>query len=388
MRKFIIYIIFALIAINLNAQSIIESNNQFGFEFYQEIKSNNNFVFSPASISSAFAMTYNGAQGNTFNEMAQVFHFNKNLSEFNTDYKNLFTLNENQKDFQFYNANSLWIQEGMEIKQNFLDVNKTYYGASLNLLDFKNDSEKSRITINNWVSEKTKNKINDLLNPSTIDNATRLVLVNALYFKGAWKKQFKKEQNTKDKFQVAKRDFIEADFMNTSVNTWYYQDNYAEIIDIPYSDDDYSLMIIVPKSYRKLKKLEKKLDQEYYNNYINHKEKKQIKLSIPKFNIKSDYDLGETLVKMGLKDAFTGNADFSGITEQEKLYISQAIHKATIEINEEGTEAAAATAVVMRKMSVMLDNVELKVDRPFIYILRNNQTNCIYFIGKVVNPNK
>ena len=388
MRKFIIYIIFPLIAINLNAQSIIESNNQFGFEFYQEIKSNNNFVFSPASISSAFAMTYNGAQGNTFNEMAQVFHFNKNLSEFNTDYKNLFTLNENQKDFQFYNANSLWIQEGMEIKQNFLDVNKTYYGASLNLLDFKNDSEKSRITINNWVSEKTKNKINDLLNPSTIDNATRLVLVNALYFKGAWKKQFKKEQNTKDKFQVAKRDFIEADFMNTSVNTWYYQDNYAEIIDIPYSDDDYSLMIIVPKSYRKLKKLEKKLDQEYYNNYINHKEKKQIKLSIPKFNIKSDYDLGETLVKMGLKDAFTGNADFSGITEQEKLYISQAIHKATIEINEEGTEAAAATAVVMRKMSVMLDNVELKVDRPFIYILRNNQTNCIYFIGKVVNPNK
>jgi len=388
MRKFIIYIIFALIAINLNAQSIIESNNQFGFEFYQEIKSNNNFVFSPASISSAFAMTYNGAQGNTFNEMAQVFHFNKNLSEFNTDYKNLFTLNENQKDFQFYNANSLWIQEGMEIKQNFLDVNKTYYGASLNLLDFKNDSEKSRITINNWVSEKTKNKINDLLNPSTIDNATRLVLVNALYFKGAWKKQFKKEQNTKDKFQVAKRDFIEADFMNTSVNTWYYQDNYAEIIDIPYSDDDYSLMIIVPKSYRKIKKLEKKLDQEFYNNYINYKEKKQVKLSIPKFNIKSDYDLGETLVKMGLKDAFTGNADFSGITEQEKLYISQAIHKATIEINEEGTEAAAATAVVMRKMSVMLDNVELKVDRPFIYILRNNQTNCIYFIGKVVNPNK
>ena len=119
MRKFIIYIIFPLIAINLNAQSIIESNNQFGFEFYQEIKSNNNFVFSPASISSAFAMTYNGAQGNTFNEMAQVFHFNKNLSEFNTDYKNLFTLNENQKDFQFYNANSLWIQEGMEIKQNW-----------------------------------------------------------------------------------------------------------------------------------------------------------------------------------------------------------------------------------------------------------------------------
>jgi len=388
MRKLIICIIFPLIAINLNAQSIIESNNQFGFEFYQEIKSNNNFVFSPASISSAFAMTYNGAQGNTFNEMAQVFHFNKNLSEFNTDYKNLFTLNENQKDFQFYNANSLWIQEGMEIKQNFLDVNKTYYGASLNLLDFKNDSEKSRITINNWVSEKTKNKINDLLNPSTIDNATRLVLVNALYFKGAWKKQFKKEQNTKDKFQVAKRDFIEADFMNTSVNTWYYQDNYAEIIDIPYSDDDYSLMIIVPKSYRKIKKLEKKLDQEFYNNYINYKEKKQVKLSIPKFNIKSDYDLGETLVKMGLKDAFTGNADFSGITEQEKLYISQAIHKATIEINEEGTEAAAATAVVMRKMSVMLDNVELKVDRPFIYILRNNQTNCIYFIGKVVNPNK
>lgn len=387
MKKFIISFIFPAFVFSLQAQNSIESNNQFGFDFYQKIKSNSNFVFSPASINSAFAMTYNGAAGNTFNEMAQVFHFNKDLSEFNTNYKNLFTINEKQKDFQFHNANSLWIQEGMNIQTNFLDVNKTYYEASLNMLDFIENAEKSRITINDWVSKKTHNKINDLLSPSSIDNATRLVLVNALYFKGSWKTQFKKELNTKEKFQVAKRDYIETDFMNASINTWYYQDKYAEIVDIPYSNDDYSLMLIVPKCYRKFKKLEKKLNLEIYNNFIAQKEKKRVKLSIPKFNIKSDYDLGETLVKMGLKDAFTANADFSGITEQERLYISQAIHKATIEINEEGTEAAAATAVVMRKTSVLLDNVELKIDKPFIYILRNNKTNCIYFMGKVINPN-
>ena len=387
MKKFIISFIFPAFVFSLQAQNSIESNNQFGFDFYQKIRTNSNFVFSPASISSAFAMTYNGAAGNTFNEMAQVFHFNKNLIEFNSDYKNLFTLDEKQKDFQFYNANSLWIQEGLEIEHDFLDVNKTYYEASLNLMDFIKNAEKSRITINDWVSKKTHNKINDLLGPSSIDNATRLVLVNALYFKGSWKKQFKKDHNTKENFQVGKRDYIETEFMNTSINTWYFQDKYAEIVDIPYSNDDYSLMVIVPKCYRKFKKLEKKLNFEYYNNFIAKKEKKQVKLSIPKFNIKSDYDLGETLIKMGLKDAFTSNADFSGITKQEKLYISEAIHKATIEINEEGTEAAAATAVVMRKTSVLLDNIELKIDKPFIYILRNNKTNCIYFMGKIVNPN-
>jgi len=387
MKRFIISFIFPVIILHVQAQNSIESNNQFGFDFYQKIRTNSNFVFSPASISSAFAMTYNGAAGNTFNEMAQVFHFNKNLIEFNSDYKNLFTLDEKQKDFQFYNANSLWIQEGLEIEHDFLDVNKTYYEASLNLMDFIKNAEKSRITINDWVSKKTHNKINDLLGPSSIDNATRLVLVNALYFKGSWKKQFKKDHNTKENFQVGKRDYIETEFMNTSINTWYFQDKYAEIVDIPYSNDDYSLMVIVPKCYRKFKKLEKKLNFEYYNNFIAKKEKKQVKLSIPKFNIKSDYDLGETLIKMGLKDAFTSNADFSGITKQEKLYISEAIHKATIEINEEGTEAAAATAVVMRKTSVLLDNIELKIDKPFIYILRNNKTNCIYFMGKIVNPN-
>lgn len=146
-------------------------------------------------------------------------------------------------------------------------------------------------------------------------------------------------------------------------------------------------MIILPKSYKKLKKIEKKLNNEYYNNYIQNREKRRINLSLPKFKIESEFDLNKTLSELGIKEAFTEAADFSRITSAEKLYISKVVHKANIAVDEEGTEAAAATAVMMRKTSVLLEDVDFIANKPFIYILRNNENNCIYFMGKIVNPN-
>lgn len=369
--------------------NIIESNNQFSFDIYQKLKSpNENLIFSPASITSAIAMTYVGAKSNTFDEISNTFYFNNDIDEFSKDYINLTDFSQKKKsDINFHNANSLWIQEDLKLNQEFLNINKQYFSSSVQFADFITEPEKSRLDINQWVEKNTNNKITDLLQPSSIDNTTRLVLVNALYFKGAWKDKFNKEKNTEDNFQIDKKDYVKTVYMNRYINSWYYSDKYSQIIDIPYSNESISLMIILPKSYKKLKKVEKKLNNEYYSNYIQNRKKRRINLSLPKFNIESEFDLNKTLSELGIKDAFTEAADFSGITSAEKLYISKVVHKANIAVDEEGTEAAAATAVMMRKTSVLLEDVDFIANKPFIYILRNNENNCIYFMGKIVNPN-
>ncbi|MDA3953343.1 MAG: serpin family protein [Bacteroidales bacterium] len=369
--------------------SIIESNNRFSFDIYQKLKKHDkNIIFSPASITSAIAMTYIGAKNNTFSEIGKTFYFNSDINTFSNDYKNLIIFKENDKSkLSLYNANSLWIQNELLINKDFLNFNKKYFLSSLHFTDFINDSDQSRLKINKWVEDNTNNKIKDLLQPNTIDHTTRLVLVNALYFKGAWLNKFREEDNTSENFQIDKKEFVKAVFMNAYINSWYYEDKYAQIIDIPYSDENISLMIILPKSYKKLMKIEKKLNYEYYNSYIQNKEKRRIFLSLPKFKVESEFNLNKTLNDLGIKDAFTSAADFTGITKAEKLYISQVVHKANITVDEEGTEASASTAVIMRKTLVLLENVDFKVNKPFIFVLRNNENNCIYFIGKILLTN-
>ncbi|HAF27469.1 MAG TPA: serpin family protein [Bacteroidales bacterium] len=372
-----------------NYTNIIESNNHFAFNVYHQLnKTGENLVFSPASISSAIAMTYVGAKNNTFDEIGRVFYFNKHIEDFSKDYHHLFSTYQDKKsDIQFYNANSLWIQENLKLNSEFLDINKKHFLSSLHYTSFIKEPEKSRLAINRWVEDNTKNKITNLIQPSAIDNTTRLVLVNALYFKGPWKDKFTKDKNIESDFQVGKKQFVKSVYMNKYITSWYYSDKNAQIIDIQYADEKTSLMIILPKSYRKFRKVERTLNYEYYSNYIQHKEKKRINLFLPKFNIESEFDLNKTLSDLGIRDAFSGAADFSGITSAEKLYISKVVHKANIAVDEEGTEAAAATAVMMRKTAVLLDEVEFNVNKPFIYLLRNTETNCIYFMGKVINPN-
>lgn len=390
MKKLFFILIMSAFMSNVHSQSIIESNNRFCFDIYQKIKQNENYIFSPASITSAMAMTYSGAKNNTFKEIGDVFYFNKDINEFNKDFSKLTEFNLIERsNLQFSNANSIWFEESLELNKQFLEVNKQFYSGSAYQENFITEPEKARNNINSWVEDKTNNKIKNLLKPSAITNETRLVLVNALYFKGPWDKQFNEKNNTIDDFQIRPEVFNKVTFMNTTLSTWYYEDKYAQIVDIPYSDSKFSLMIIMPKSFFKLRRFENKIfNYEYYMNYNANKVRKGVKLSIPKFDIESDFDLNETLIKMGVKDAFSGSADFSGITSKEQLVISNVIHKAKIIVNEEGTEAAAATAVIMRKTSMLLDEVKFKVNKPFIYILRNNENNCIYFFGKVVSPNK
>jgi len=388
MKKYILILVFLANVNLLFSQQIIESNNKFSFDIYKLLKNKNeNFILSPFSISSAMAMTYAGSKNNTLAEISNTFHFNKNLIDFHKDFNNLYGVNFNKKSkVQFYSANSIWINKNLKLKDDYLSNNKQYYSGTAYFQDFQNNPDESRININKWVEKNTNKKITNLLKSSDIDESTRLVLVNALYFNGSWEKQFKEEQNTLENFQVAKKKFEKKTFMNTTINSTYYEDKIAEVIDIHYSDARYSLMIIIPKSFKKMRKLEKNLSFEYYMQIDKQKINKRINLTLPKFNIETDINLNETLQGMGISDAFTSAADFSGITNQEKLYISNVVHKAKIEVSENGTEAAAATAIIMRKTAFISEHVNLKIDKPFIYILRNTQNNCIYFMGKIVNP--
>ena len=391
MKKLLILSLLSLLFIPVFSQqesNIINSNNHFSFDIYKKLKkSDKNLVFSPTSITSAVAMTYIGSKNNTLQEIRNTFYFNKNITDFSKDYKNLMFLDNKKNSVQFYYANSIWLQKGIKLNSDFSDINKKYFSSTLYQTDYIDNPEKSRIAINNWVEKSTNNKIKNLLQPLSIDNSTRLVLVNALYYKGAWKKKFNKNKNTIEDFQVGTRKFIETEYMNNAINTFYYNDKYSQIVEIPYTNLNVSLLIILPKSFKKIKKIEKNLNTDFYDMYINNRIRKRVSISIPKFNIESDFDLNKTLNDLGMKEAFTGTADFSGITNSEKLHISKVVHKANITIDEEGTEAAAATAVVMRKTSILLDEVILKINKPFIFMLRNTNTNCIYFMGKIVNPN-
>ena len=392
MRTGLIIISFLTILQSVFAQkesSIVESNNKFTFDIYQKLRKNNeNFILSPVSITSAIAMTYIGAKNNTFDEISNTFYFEKTKNKLCKDYNNLLKLNKKiNKNVSFYNSNSIWIQKNLEIDKVFLKLNKQYFSSSLHLTDFLNKPNNSRLEINKWVETKTKNKIKELIQVNTIDNSTRLVLVNALYFKAAWQNKFDKNKNTIENFQIGNRKYTKTNFMNRNISSWYFEDKYIQIVEIPYSGEDISLLIILPKSYRKFKKVEKKLIYEFYVNYMENKQTKRIKISLPKFKIDTEFNLNSTLFELGVKDAFTRAADFSGITNKENLFISNVVHKANIFVDEEGTEATAATAVMIGKTSFMREEVQISINKPFIYILKNNHNNCIYFIGKIENPN-
>ena len=388
MKRIFCIVLTSLASLAVFSQNgFIENNNQFSFKAYNLLKqSNDNFVFSPYSMSSAIAMTSIGARNVTKSEIINTFGFSSNLIDLGTSYYK--SQNSESKTKNLYNANSLWLDNTLKLNSYFIDFNSKYFSSAIKQTDFLKNVEESRLEINKWVETNTNNKIKDLLNSSSVDNTTRLVLVNAIYFKDSWKNKFIERNNFESEFQVSNRKKVSTTFMVQNVNTWHYSTKNYAIIDIPYSNNGYSLMIILPKSLKNLKKLEKDLGYDLYRNYLKNKEKKRVKLSIPKFNIESSYDLNKTLIKLGMKSAFGASADFTGITELERLYISKVIHKANININEEGTEAAAATAVTMRKTSTLPGQIDFHIDKPFIYILRNTNNNCIYFMGKIINPNE
>jgi len=398
-KTFIVFLVAVLLCSNLVALSkksekvpeisldtFCESNNMFGFKVFKEIvndQTDDNIFISPMSISYALGMTYNGADGKTKEEMANTLEFgNMTTFEINASFKALMKiLMEQDPKVMMEIANSIWYREYLEILKQFQKVNQDYFQAEIRNMDFS-DSETIR-TINNWVSENTKGKITKVIDE--IDALSMMYLINAIYFKGSWTNEFKKERTREDKFIIAEGKSVMCDMMNTSEKNLYFENDDFQAIDLPYGDENFSMVIILPKKGKDINEFISNLNLENWNSWLTKFSKQNGSLYLPKFKIEYDLEMNDVLKSLGMPNAFTDAADFSKMTKKQKLFISNVIHKTFVDVNEEGTEAAAVTVVEMKATSYK-PGFTMKVNRPFVFVIKEIDTNSILFIGKIINP--
>ena len=381
-----------------DSTTLASDNAAFAFDAYKKlIATNTNLIFSPASISIALAMTYAGAAGTTASEMAQALHFSLPPAQlhpaFNALDQALASRGQGQLGadggpMQLHIVNAVWAERTYTFKTAFLDILAANYGAGINLLDFVSAPDPSRLTINIWVADQTENKIQDLLPEGSIDSSTRLVLTNAVYFNAAWKVPFSPNETRDGQFALLDGSSVSAKFM------YGYLDKIPTVqgtnfvaVSLPYADDRLSLVVVLPDA-GKFSQVESSLDASSLGTLVAGLTSQMGYVIIPRFRVETGSDLVSLLKALGMKSAFSiGSADFSGMDGTHSLYISDVIHKAFIDVAEKGTEAAAATGVVVGNASVPPPPL-LRADRPFLYFLRDQPTGAILFMGRVLDPSK
>jgi serpin B len=376
-----------------NKEIIMAGNSAFALELYAKLRGQEgNLFLSPYSISTALAMTYAGARGQTASQMAQVLHFPTSMDrgQFGSEVGQIIKdLNKRGRKgaYSLTVANALWGQKGYGFLKEFLKSTETNYGGRLNEVDFVAATEAARKTINTWVEKQTKDKIKDLIPPGVLDSMTRLVLTNAIYFKGNWASQFKESQTQDAPFTLADGSEIQAPTMNQTGRFGYMETETFQGLELPYVKDELSMIILLPKAHDGLGELEKTLTAENLSQWLGKLFRREVIVSIPKFKATSQFSLASVLASMGMKDAFTQDADFSGMDGKKDLFISAVIHKAYVDVNEEGTEAAAATGVAMKLTSLGPSETPVfRADHPFLFLIRDNHTNAILFLGRLMNP--
>ncbi len=376
-------------------QELVRGNTALAFDLYRELgKKPGNFFYSPTSISVALAMTSAGARGQTAEEMASALHFSLPQDRLHPamDKLDLALASRGQdakgKDgepFRLDVANAVWGQTGYAYQPPFLDTLAEYYGAGLRVVDFSGAPDEARGLINNWVSDQTAGKIPELLGQGTITPLTRLVLTNTVYFNASWREPFKPEKTADGDFHMADGATKSVPLMHGWVEMPYAEGADYQAADIPYDGDEVAMLVIVPKAGQ-LASFESTLDAAKLGAIVAAEQGRGVTLTLPKFKIDSSFDLADVLGRLGMHRAFSaGDADFSGITTAEQLYISDVVHKATVSVDENGTEAAAATGVIAGTTSAP-EPAELVVDRPFIFLIHDAATGAVIFTGRVVDP--
>jgi len=355
------------------SQKQVYNNNKFAFELNKTLSSSTENVFiAPYSISSALTMTYLGAKNNTKLVMENTLHIDKSSAKsFKSLNKTLESYNDSNLTLDI--ANALWVDKNLKLKYLFRRKNKKCFKSSVY-------PKKSAKQINQWASDNTNNKINKVVDDNDV-NGSKLILTNAVYFNGEWKYPFITKSTRKDKFITAENKEVNVNMMFHKENYKYFENKGLQAIELPYKGDNLSMIVVMPKT---------DISNFNLNNYtdvLNGLKTEEIKLYLPKFEFESSFKLKDALSTLGMKEAFTPAADYSGISKQ-KLFISNVIHKTYIGVNEKGTEAAAVTAVLMRLTSAKPHSTkEFKVNRPFIVIIKDMKTNSILFMGSIVNPN-
>lgn len=354
-----------------------------------------NFFLSPYSISSALAMTWAGAAGRTSQEMAQVLRFGKPSSGVHGEFAHMTgALNSLGKSgaVRLAIANALWTQKGIALKSAFLDLTRKNYGAGLNELDLKNDPEGSRQTINRWVEDQTEQKIKDLIPPGALGEG--LLLTNAVYFKGLWESQFSKEDTQEEPFFLGDGRQITSPLMYQKRSFGYFATADLQGLELAYQGGELSMVILLPRKTDGLPQLERSLTTKALNGWLSNFARREVIARIPRFKMTAAFSLADLLANMGMLSAFKpcgqphpSCADFSGMDGLRDLFISAVLHKAFVEVNEEGTEAAAATAVVMmRATAVMAEPLVFRADHPFLFLIRHRASGTILFMGRLADP--
>jgi len=365
-------------------KELVAGNNAFAFDLYRALKTNeDNLFFSPYSISLALAMTYAGARDNTAIEMAETLHFTLQQDRLHPALNALGEkLLDRDENINLTIANALWGQAGYPFLSDFLAVLDTGYDAGLCRADFIGAPEEARRDINDWVNEETEGKIDDLMKPGTITPDTRLVLANAIYFKGTWELQFDPLETESAPFYRLDGSQVKVPMMRVKEHFPYTEGMDFQAIELPYTGDTLSMIILLPREGM-FEEFEANLSIERLDAILAQLCSEKVQLWMPKFELTSEFSLGETLAQLGMSDAFqSGIADFSGMDGTRDLFIGHVAHKAYVSVNEEGTEAAAATGV---SMTLSIPSM-MTIDHPFIFLICDIETGALLFMGRVMDP--
>jgi serpin B len=374
--------------------AVAEGNNAFAVDLYGQLrKQDGNLFFSPESISTAFAMAYAGARGTTAPQMATALHFTLPPDRLHPAMGALLTsLNAAHPGYQLHVADALWAEKDATFLDDFIKLTSTNYGAGFNRVDFKNAPDAVRQTINQWVEQKTEDKIKDLIPPGALSPATRLVLTNAIYFKGDWETKFDKASTQDEDFHLSATQTAKTPLMHLTAKFAYFKGGTFQALAVPYKSGELSMVVLLPNDVAGLPALEQSLTTANLKQWLTQLNiGPKVILTLPKFKMTKEFELSNALGALGMAQAFQPSAaDFSGITGKRDFWISSAIHKAFIDVNEEGTEAAAATAIVITAMAMARPQppVIFRADHPFIFLIRDNRSGAILFMGRVTDPNK
>ena len=376
-------------------EQLMAGNQAFALNLYRYLadRADGNLFLSPHSISVALAMTYAGARGMTETEMAEVLHFTLPQDRLHPAFNQLDLAlsrrgegaeGKDDEGFRLHVVNALWGQQEYPFRAAYLDTLARNYGAGLRLVDFVSDAEAARIAINDWVGEATEGRIEDLIPQGALNDLTRLVLTNAIYFNAAWAETFMEEATRDGDFFLLDGRSVRVPLMRQAAGFRYAAGANYQAIELPYDGGELSMVILLPGT-GEFETFERGLDQAQLASILDSLSFRPIDLTMPRFELSSTFTLADALSALGMPLAFSEDADFSGIDDTHDLFISDVIHQAFVAVDESGTEAAAATAVIVATES-LVERTEVRIDRPFIFLIRDIETGALLFVGRTLNP--
>ncbi|XP_037019186.2 serpin I2 [Artibeus jamaicensis] len=374
------------------SQHVAQRNTEFAVDLYRAICSSheNNIIFSPLGTVLALGMVQLGAKGKAQQQIRQALKFQETSTgeEFSVLKSFFSAISEKKQEFTFNLANALYLQEGFTVKEQYLHGNKEFFQSAIKVVDFQ-DTEACAETISAWVQSKTDGKIKNMFSGKEFGPLTRLVLVNAIYFKGDWKQKFRKEDAQLMNFTKKDGATVQVPMMKALLRTkyGYFSEssmNY-QVLELPYKGDEFSLIIILPAEEVNIEKMEKLITVHQILKWFSEMQEEEVEISLPRFKVEQKIDFKEALYSLNITEIFSGGCDLSGITDSSEVYVSQVMQQVFFEINEDGSEAAASTGIHMPVIMSLARN-QFTANHPFLFIMKNNPTDSILFMGRVTNP--